>query len=211
MGSGAIVETLDLVGTLVFALSGAVVGVRRRMDLFGVLVLAFVTAVAGGILRDVLIGAIPPAAIANWHALALSVAAGLFAFLFPAAIDRLRFPVQFFDAAGLGMFAATGTHKALEYGISPLMAAMLGMISGIGGGMVRDVLSAQVPVVLRSEIYALAALAGAALVVAGNQFDLPTPATLLAGTGLCLFLRVMAIYRGWHLPLGRPPDQTPSD
>ncbi len=211
MDSTVIVETLDLVGTFVFALSGAVVGARRGMDLFGILVLAFVTAVAGGIVRDVLIGAIPPASIASWHALALSVLAGTFAFLFPGVIDRLRFPVQLFDAAGLGIFAATGTQKAMEYGISPLMAAMLGMITGIGGGIVRDVLSAQVPVVLRSEIYALAALAGAALVAAGHSFALPATVTLLTGTGLCLFLRMMAIYRGWHLPLGRPSDRTPPD
>ncbi|WP_085932078.1 trimeric intracellular cation channel family protein [Enhydrobacter aerosaccus] len=211
MTSTVAIETLDLVGTLVFALSGAVVGERRRMDLFGVLVLAFVTAVAGGMIRDVLIGAVPPASIANWHALALSVIAGLFAFFFPSAIDRLRFPVQVFDAAGLGIFAATGTEKALSYGISPIMAAMLGMLTGIGGGIVRDVLSAQIPVVLRSEIYALAALAGAALVAAGHSLGLPETVTLLTGTAVCLFLRMMAIYRGWHLPLGRSSDRPPSD
>lgn len=142
---------LDLVGTLVFALSGGLLGTRRGLDLFGVLVLAFVTAVVGGILRDLLIGAVPPASIAGWHPLAISVAGGLFAFRFSAWLDRLRAPVLFFDAAGLGVFAVTGTQKALDYGLDPIMAAVLGMLSGIGGGMVRDVLTAHVPCVLRSE------------------------------------------------------------
>lgn len=179
------------------------------MDLFGILVLAFVTAVAGGTLRDLLIGAIPPASIRDWHNAALAVGTGLFAFRFPALIERLRFPVQMFDAAGLGIFAVTGTQKALEFGISPLMAAVLGMLTGIGGGMVRDVLTAQVPAVLRKEIYALAALAGAAVVSAGHPFGVPAAMTLLPGAALCFFLRIMAIYRGWNLPLARGADGTP--
>lgn len=131
---------LDLVGTFVFAVSGAAQGVQRGMDLFGVLVLAFVTAVVGGITRDVLIGAVPPASVAGWHNLALAVAAGLLVFRFYGLFDRLQQPVQFFDAAGLGVFAVAGTQKALDHGINWPMAAILGMISGIGGGMVRDVL-----------------------------------------------------------------------
>lgn len=203
--SGALVlEGLDFAGTVVFALSGAVVGARRGMDLFGVLVLAFVTSVAGGVARDVLIGVIPPAAVADWHALALSVAAGLLAFRFPSLIDDLRFPVQLLDAAGLGLFVVAGTQKALEHGISPVMAAMLGMVTGIGGGMARDILSAQVPTVLRSEIYAVAALAGAAVVSAGHCLQMPTSVILPSGAALCLFLRVMAIFRHWHLPAARP-------
>lgn len=201
------IQMIDMAGTLVFALSGAVVGVRRRMDLFGVLVLAFVTAVAGGIARDVLIGALPPANVTHWHALALSIGAGVFAFHLPGLIDRLRFPVLLFDAAGLGIFAATGTQKALEFGITPAMAAVLGMLSGIGGGIVRDVLTAQVPVVLRADIYAVAALAGSAVVVAGDVLHLSVTLSVLAGAGLCLFLRLMAIYRGWSLPIAAASRQ----
>jgi uncharacterized membrane protein YeiH len=198
-----LIAVLDLVGIFVFALSGAVLGAQRRMDLFGVLVLGFLTAVSGGVIRDVLIGAVPPAAIANWHALAISVAAGLIAFHFTKLISRLNSPVQLFDAVGLGVFAVTGTEKALEFGLTPVMAAMLGMVSGIGGGMVRDVLTAQVPMVLRSEIYAVAALAGAAVVVGGWALELPTTMTTLSAIGLCVFLRMMGIYRGWNLPLAR--------
>ncbi len=196
-----LVRVLDLVGTFVFALSGASLGVQRGMDLFGVLVLAFVTAVVGGIARDVLIGAIPPASIASWHNLALAMVAGLVAFRFSRLFDRLLHPVQFFDAAGLGVFAVAGTQKALDHGIDWPMAAVLGMVSGIGGGMVRDVLTAQVPTVLRADIYAVAALAGALVVIAGAAAGLPAAAVALAGIALCVFLRLMALYRGWKLPI----------
>ena len=153
-----LIDSLDWTGIFVFALSGALAGVERRLDLFGVLVLAFLTAVAGGIARDVLIGAIPPDAISNWHPLVLSVVAGLIGFGAPRLFGRLRSPILLFDAAGLGVFAVTGAAKALEYGLSPLMAAVLGMVSGIGGGIARDVLTLRVPAVLTSEIYAVAAL-----------------------------------------------------
>src|SRR4051812_35569089 len=173
------------------------------MDLFGVLVLAFVTAVVGGITRDVLIGAVPPTSIANWHNLALAVTAGLLTFRFHNLFNRLQHPVLFFDAAGLGVFAVAGTQKALDYRINWPMAAVLGMISGIGGGMVRDVLTAQVPTVLRANIYAVAALAGALVVVGGNEVRLPPIAVAFAGMALCVFLRLMALYRGWKLPVAR--------
>lgn len=198
-----LVKMLDLVGTFVFAISGAALGMQRRMDLFGVLVLAFVTAVVGGITRDLLIGAVPPASVASWHNLALAVAAGLFTFRFYSLLDRLQHPVLFFDAAGLGIFAVAGTEKALEYGVNWPMAAILGMVSGIGGGMVRDVLTAQVPTVLCSDIYAVAALAGALVVVAGGEAGLPPTAVVLVGVALCVFLRLMALYRGWKLPGAR--------
>ena len=196
-----LVWVLDLVGTFVFAISGAALGVQRDMDLFGVLVLGFVTAVVGGIARDVLIGAVPPASVASWHSLALAVVAGLLTFRFHKLFDRLQHPVQFFDAAGLGVFAVAGTKKALDYGINWPMAAVLGMISGIGGGMVRDVLTAQVPTVLRADIYAVAALAGALVVVAGSSTALPATAVAFTGITLCVFLRLMALYRGWRLPV----------
>jgi hypothetical protein len=132
-----LVRVLDLVGTFAFALSGAALAVQRRMDLLGVLVLAFVTAVVGGMTRDLLIGAVPPIPIASWYSLALIVVAGLLAFRFSRLFQQLQQPVQVFDAAGLGTFTVAGTQKALDYGINWPMAAFLGMISGIGGGMVR--------------------------------------------------------------------------
>lgn len=196
-----LIQVLDPIGTFVFALSGAVLGTRRGMDIFGVLVLAFVTAVSGGILRDLLLGAVPPAAITSWHALALSVGAGFLAFFFQHFIARFGSAVLFFDAVGLGVFAVTGTYKALEYGLSPPMAALLGMLSGIGGGMVRDVLTARVPVVLQSEIYAMAALAAALAVVVGNWLGASPAVVSLPAIGICLALRLLAISRGWKLPV----------
>ena len=153
---------LDLVGTIVFALSGAMAGVKNRLDLFGVLVLSYAAGNAGGIARDLLIGAVPPAAISDWRYLGVSLLAGIVTFLRPSIIDRLRSPVLVFDAAGLGLFAAAGTQKALAVGLNPVMAALLGMLTGIGGGMTRDVLLAEIPTVLRADLYAVAALAGRA-------------------------------------------------
>ena len=153
---------LDLVGTFVFALSGATAGVKRRLDLFGVLVLSFAAGNAGGIARDLLIGAVPPAAISDWRYLAVSLLAGIITFYWFSGIDRLRSPVLVFDGAGLALFAVSGTQKALTFGLNPVMAALLGMLTGIGGGMTRDVLLAQIPTVLRADLYAVAALTGAA-------------------------------------------------
>jgi len=198
-----LIPALDLVGIFVFALSGAVLGTQRKMDIFGVLVLAFATAASGGILRDLLLGAVPPEAIANWYALAISVAAGLLAFSFQRPIARFQTPVLILDAAGLGVFAVAGTYKALDHGLSPPMAAVLGMLSGIGGGMVRDVLTARVPIVLRAEIYALAALAAALTVVGGNWIGLSPAIVSLPAIALCLALRLLAISRGWKLPVAK--------
>ena len=196
---------LDLVGTFVFALSGGMAGVNRRLDIFGVLVLAFVAANTGGIARDLLIGAVPPAAIADWRYLAVALAAGLITFYAYDLIARLRSPVLMFDGAGLALFAVAGTQKALGFGLDPVMAAVLGMLTGIGGGVMRDVLLAEIPVVLRAELYAVAALAGAAIVVIGEGLGLPSAAVVVAGIGLCFGLRVLAIRRGWNLPIARPP------
>jgi uncharacterized membrane protein YeiH len=195
-----LVWALDLIGTFVFAISGAMLGARQGMDLFGVLVLAFATAVFGGILRDLLIGAVPPAAVGSWYYLALAVTAGLLTFWSHELLSRLQQPVLFFDAAGLGIFAVAGTQKALDYGVNWPMAAVLGMISGIGGGMLRDLLAAQSPIVLRSDIYAVAALAAGLVVVAGSYLGLPATFVALAGAALCVFLRIMALYHGWKLP-----------
>lgn len=196
---------LDLFGTFVFALSGALVAVRRSLDLFGVLVLAFAASSAGGILRDLLIGATPPAALQDWRYLGVSLLAGLLTFFRHNDIERLRNPMQLSDAAGLALFAVSGAEKALAHGLSPAMAALLGMLTGIGGGMLRDVLVCEIPMVLRAELlYAVAALAGAVIVVSGESLRLPAPATTLVGAALCFGLRFMAIRHGWRLPVARP-------
>ncbi|GFE57980.1 trimeric intracellular cation channel family protein [Geobacter sp. AOG1] len=202
-----LVLVLDLVGTFVFALSGAMAAVRRRLDLFGVLVLSFAAATFGGITRDLLIGAVPPAAISNWRYLVVSLVAGIITFYWHPAINRLKNPVLIFDAAGLGLFAVAGTHKALSYGLNPVMAALLGMLTGIGGGMARDVLLTEIPVVLRSELYAVAALAGAAVVVSGDMLRLPPTTAPVVGAALCFGLRFMAIRHGWQLPVARSLKQ----
>src|ERR1700760_3268887 len=157
------VHILDLGGTFVFAISGAVAAVNRRLDIFGILVLSFVAGNFGGIARDVLIGAVPPAALSDGRYLLVSFLAGLVTFFSYAGVRRLRSPVLLFDAVGLAFFAVVGAQKAITFGLSPLMAALLGMLTGIGGGMVRDMLLTEIPHVLRSDLYAVAALAGASV------------------------------------------------
>src|SRR5689334_8461501 len=205
---------LDLIGTFVFALSGAVAGVRERLDLFGVLVLSFAAASAGGIMRDLLIGAVPPAAISDWRYVAISLFAGLVVFFSYPVSERIRNRrnhVLIFDAAGLALFAVAGTQKALGFRLNPVMAALLGVLTGIGGGMLRDVLVAQVPTVLRAELYAVAALAGAVVVVVGHVLNLPPTAMAIAGAALCFAIRLIAIRRGWHLPVAALPQRRKSE
>jgi len=201
-------DAFDLAATFVFAISGATQAVRKRLDLFGVLVVAWAAGVAGGIARDLLIGAVPPAAIAHWRYFVVTIAAGLLGFLASGQIARLKRPVQLFDAAGLCLFAVTGTEKALAFGLNPFVAAILGMITCIGGGVARDLLTLEVPTVLRAELYAVAALAGAGSVAVGFVLGLPHLPVVLFGAGLCLFLRLMSLYRGWRLPVGKSLKET---
>ena len=201
-----LLSVLDLVGTFAFAISGATLGVRKRLDLFGVLTLSFAAATAGGITRDIIIGAHPPAAFADWRYLATAMLAGVVTFFGHDRVERMRNPVQLFDAAGLALFAVSGTAKALEYGIGPIGSILLGMLSGIGGGIARDVLVAEIPAVLHRELYAVAALLGAALVAAGSALGFPVAPAAIAGAGACFLLRFMAIRRGWNLPIARLRD-----
>jgi uncharacterized membrane protein YeiH len=209
MTTSILVLVLDLVGTFAFAISGATAGVRKRLDLFGVLVLSFAAATAGGIARDALIGASPPAALADWRYLAVSMLAGLATFYSFEHIERLRNPVQLFDAIGLGLFAVSGAGKALAFGLGPSGAVLLGIFSGIGGGIARDLLVAEVPSVLRRELYAVAALLGAACVVIGDALGLPAAPTAIAGALSCIALRLLAIRRGWQLPVAGPDRDLP--
>ena len=191
---------LDLVGIFVFAISGALVAVRKDLDLFGVMVLAGTTGLGGGFLRDVLIGATPPAALADWRYLIVPVAAGLVVFVFHGAVGRLERQVSVFDAFGLSLFCVAGALKALDYGLGPAPAALMGMVTGIGGGMVRDVLAGRVPVVFRGELYATPALGGAVVVVLGERADLPVVAVAAVGALVCLVWRLLALWRGWQAP-----------
>jgi uncharacterized membrane protein YeiH len=197
----------DLGGTFVFALSGAMVAVKHRLDLFGVLVLSFAAGNAGGITRDLMIGALPPAAMSDWRYVAVCILAGLITFYWYRTIDRLSGSVLIFDAAGLALFAVSGAGKALAFHAGPVTAILLGMLTGIGGGMTRDVLVREIPTVLRTELYAVAALLGATVMVGGRMLHVPSTGAAIAGAVLCFGLRFMAIRRGWNLPIARPIQQ----
>ena len=203
LSTATLLFTLDLIGTFVFALSGAASGVKNRLDPFGVGVLAFVAGNAGGVTRDVLIGALPPAAIDDWRYVAVSLAAGAVTFVWYPSVKRWRPIVLLLDAAGLGLFAVAGTQKALAFGVNPFVSALLGMLTGIGGGVLRDLLVNEIPVVLRADLYALAALSGAAIVVGGHLLHWAPTATTVAGAILCFAIRFVAIRRGWNLPSAR--------
>jgi uncharacterized membrane protein YeiH len=198
--SGLLLVVLDMTGIFVFALSGGLVGVRKGLDVFGVLVLAAATGLGGGFMRDVLIGAVPPAALADWRYLAVPVVAGLVTFWFHPALGRMERLVTVFDAAGLGLFCVAGALKALDYGLGPVPAALMGTLTAVGGGMVRDVLAGRVPVVLRSELYATPALVGATVAVAGEATALATWTYAIPAAALCTTWRLVAVWRGWQAP-----------
>ncbi|WP_372399097.1 trimeric intracellular cation channel family protein [Azospirillum sp. HJ39] len=191
---------MDLVGVFVFGLSGGTLAVRKKLDLVGVMVLSLAAALAGGVVRDLLIGALPPASLGDDRYLLAALAAGLAAFLFHRPINRLGKPVMVLDAAGLGLFTVAGCSKALAYGLSPLPAALLGVMTACGGGAVRDLLVAEVPRVLREEIYAMAALLGAAVVIAGQRLELPPVPVAVVGVLAVFTLRVVSVLRGWSAP-----------
>lgn len=195
-----LLSALDLLAVFTFALSGGSRGVETRLDLFGVVFLAFVAAVTGGVLRDLLIGATPPFAFADWHYLAVSVAAGLSCYFAHSLIARLSAPVAIFDAIGLGLAAVVGARKAMDAHLPPVMAAVLGMLAAIGGGMARDILTARTPMVLHKDVYALAALAGAAVVAFAGPFGAPENASAVAGAALTIGLRWLAMHRNWQVP-----------
>jgi uncharacterized membrane protein YeiH len=197
--------TLELAGIFVFAISGGLVAVRKNLDVFGVLVLAGSTGLGGGFLRDVLIGATPPAALNDWRYLLVPVAAGLTTFVFHPTLGRMERVVSVFDAAGLGLFCVTGALKSLDFGLSPVAAALMGMVTGIGGGMVRDLLAGRVPVVFSSELYATPALAGAAWAVFADHEGWSLALVTFPGIAVCFGWRVLAILRNWRAPVPRGP------
>lgn len=196
-----VLPVLELAGIFVFAISGALVAVRKRLDIFGVLVLAGATGLGGGFLRDVLIDAAPPASLSDWRYLTVPVAAGLVVFVFHPVFGRMEPVVNIFDAAGLGLFCVTSAVKAVEYGLEPVAAALMGMVGGVGGGIVRDVLAGRVPVIFSSELYATPALAGATWAVVAHHLDWPVWLVTLPGIALCFGWRVLAILRGWRAPM----------
>ena len=193
-----LVTALDLTGTFVFAIEGAATAMHNGLDLLGVMVLAFITALGGGIIRDVLLGATPPDALRGWLYPAVAFAGGIVAL---SASGLIPAPVlTAIDAAGLSLFAIAGARKALDRGLPALIAVCFGAITATGGGTVRDVLLTHVPAVLRIDIYATAALAGAAVMVLAQKARLPPAAAALIGGVACFALRMLAVWHGWSLP-----------
>ena len=191
----------DLVGTFLFAIEGALAAMDGHLDLLGIMVVAFVTALGGGVVRDLLIGAAPPNAIRDWRYPTLSFAAGLFTFVFRDQIQAVpAWPLIVLDAAGLSLFAMAGVEKALAYGIKPFIAMLMGTVTGVGGGVIRDILLARVPAVLQTDIYATAAFAGAVAAVGARRLGLSTAASAVTGGLVCFVLRLAAVSQGWHLP-----------
>ena len=194
---------LDLLGTAAFAASGALAGVQRRMDLLGVVILGLVTAVGGGTVRDVLLGSIPPFCFKDENYLYLSIAVALLVFYFHHSLDFLHRPLLYFDALGLGTFLVIGTGKALAYDAGFLVAVMMGVTTATVGGVIRDVLSDQVPFILQKEIYATACIFGGILYYLLYRAGVGEPTTAVISALVVVVIRVVAIHRHWSLPVAK--------
>jgi uncharacterized membrane protein YeiH len=204
---------LDLVATFASALNGALTALRvARLDIVGVVTLRTITALGGGIIRDVLLDSLPPATFNDWRYLAVAGVGGLIAFVARRHLDRLVMPITVLDAAGLVLFAVTGASKALALalGLGPAQAVLLGALTGVGGGTLRDVLVRQVPTVLRSDLYAIPALVGATATVVVTLLDAYGLATAVASAALCFVIRMLGVRYGLNAPKPRAyPDPRP--
>jgi uncharacterized membrane protein YeiH len=195
---------LDLVGTFAFALNGALTALRTaRLDIVGVITLGMITALGGGTIRDVFLDALPPATFLDWRYLAVAAAGGLLAFFTGHHLHRLNGTINVLDAAGLGLFAVTGALKALDLGFGPAQAVIVGAITGVGGGTLRDVLIRQVPSVLSSGLYAVPALVGATVVVVADVLDARGAVAAVAGAAVCFAVRMLGVHYDINAPF--PP------
>jgi uncharacterized membrane protein YeiH len=190
----AIAPTLELCGVFVGALSGGLVAVRKRFDVVGILVLAWAAGLGGGVLRDVLIGANPPVGISDWRFIAVACLAGIVIYLFPPRLGRTRQMILVLDAGALALYTVSGTLKALEFGFHGVTAVTAGILTGIGGGVLRDLLADEVPVVLHQrQLYAVPAVIGAILTAALWAGGAGTAVTAALAAGVVFALRVAAI------------------
>lgn len=205
--SATLLLLFDLVGVFVFALAGASAGVAKKLDLFGVVVVGVASAIGGGVLRDLLLGTAPPFALKDWRYLVVPTAASIVVFYFHPQFSRLRRVVLVSDAAGLGLFVVAGTAKALDAGVPAVGATVVGVLTGIGGGVIRDLLTGEIPVVLRREVYALAALAGSVVVVVADGRGLEGAVSAGVGAALVFLLRILALLRRWSVPVPRDAPQ----
>lgn len=196
-----VVRRVDLAATGVFAVEGGIAGVRGNLDVFGVMVIASVTAFGGGIVRDLMIGDTPPAAIRDRLYLPIALTAGFLVFLLHGPLQQVpSWLVNTLDAVGLGLFAVSGAQKSLDRGVNEMSSAFLGVVTAVGGGTIAAVLLGKVPPVLRVDVYAVAALLGGVIVVAGARRGLPRGPTMLAGAAACFALRVVSLWQHWNLP-----------
>jgi uncharacterized membrane protein YeiH len=198
-------STLDLAAVFAFAISGALLAVHKRFDVVGLVVLAEATAIGGGVIRDLVIGATPPAAFTHAEYLLVPLAAAALVFVAHARIERLQAPVLLFDAAGLALYAVAGTAKASAFGLGGVPSVALGVVTAVGGGILRDVLAQETPVVLRSDsvLYAIPAFLAAVLVASARETGVYGPGTAAAAVALAFVLRVLALLRGWRAPRPR--------
>jgi len=199
---------LDLTGTFAFALNGALTALRMaRLDIVGVVTLGIITAIGGGIIRDVLIGSLPPATFSDWRYLAVAAGGGLVAFVAGRRLERLNTPITVLDAAGLSLFAVTGASKAVVAGLGPAPAVLLGAITAVGGGTLRDVLIRQIPSVLSSGLYAIPALVGSAITVVCIRLGAYGIGAAIVAAGVCFGIRMIGVRYGLNAPKPRtPPD-----
>jgi uncharacterized membrane protein YeiH len=199
--SNTLLFAADMAGTLIFGIEGAEAAITGNLDLLGLMVLAFSTALAGGIFRDILIGAIPPSSLRDWRYSAMAFMGAAIVFFSYRFLQGIPSEVILvLDAAGLALFAVAGTEKALLYEMHPFIAILLGTVTGVGGGTVRDIFLARVPNVLRSDIYATAAMAGAAVMIAGRKLKLSHTWAAVFGGVFCFVLRMVSVWRHWNLP-----------
>lgn len=200
--SPSVLHVLDLMGIFVFAISGALLAVRKNFDVFGIAVLAEVTALGGGLFRDLVIGAVPPAAFTDLGYFVTPLfAAALVIFLHPH-VERIQVAVNVFDAAGLGLFCVVGTTKAYDYGLGLTASACLGLATAVGGGVLRDVLANEVPSLLRwdRDLYAVPAIVGATMVALCIRYDVLNAMTSSFAVVTAFVLRLLAMRYHWRAP-----------
>ncbi len=200
-GSEHLLFAADIAGTVVFAVEGAMAAINGNLDLVGIAVLAFCTALGGGVIRDMLLGALPPAALRDWRYPAIPIGTALLVFFLHRQIRAIpAVAMQVLDAAGLALFAIAGTIKARLHKMNALVAILLGTITAVGGGTIRDLFLNQVPGVLRFEVYATAAFLGSAAMLAARKLRASSDTSAVIGGVLCFVVRIVSLWRHWNLP-----------